>query len=85
MSDYLDKEDSSDEEETVVCTLSDDQIAEVRAQCASIKVDANACFSAQDYDGAIVKYGVSYVYKRSSFSVVLNSRRFVWDVRCRKY
>jgi hypothetical protein len=59
MSDYLEKADSSDEEEAApVCTLSETEIAEVRENCAALKAEGNACFSAKDYDGALAKYTV---------------------------
>jgi len=57
MSDYLSRADSSDEE-APVCTLNEVEIAEITANCATLKAEGNACFSAKDYDGALAKYTV---------------------------
>ena len=42
-----------------VCTLSEEEIAEIREQCGAIKAEANTCFASQDYEAAVEKYSVS--------------------------
>lgn len=42
-----------------VCTLSEEEIAEIREQCGAIKAEANAFFSSKDYEEAVEKYTVS--------------------------
>jgi tetratricopeptide (TPR) repeat protein len=56
MSDYLDTEDSDEETPKIECTLSEEEIAEIREQCSAIKGEANTFFAAQDYEAAVEKY-----------------------------
>ena len=57
MATYLDEPDSDSDNE-VVCTLSEEEIEAINAQCAELKAEGNACFSAQDLEGAVQKYTV---------------------------
>jgi hypothetical protein len=60
MSSYLDDPDTDSDTDVIVCNLSEEEIAAVKAQCAELKAEGNACFTANDFDGALVKYTVSY-------------------------
>lgn len=59
MSSYLDDPDTDSENE-VVCTLSEDEKSAIRSQCAELKAEGNACFTSNDFDGALLKYTVCY-------------------------
>ena len=58
MASYLDDPDTDSDNE-VECTLSEEEIAAIKTQCADLKAEGNACFTSQDFDGALEKYTVS--------------------------
>ena len=58
MSEYLSKNDSSDEENVDICELNDEEVASVKNTCAALKAEGNAFFASQNYEDALAKYTV---------------------------
>jgi hypothetical protein len=57
-SSYLEEADTDSDSE-VVCTLTEDEIFEIKSQCSEIKLQGNQYFSEKNYEMAIERYSVS--------------------------
>jgi hypothetical protein len=55
---YLEDPDTDSDAE-LVCSLSEEEIFEIRGQCDQIKIEGNEFFKTQNYEGAIERYSVS--------------------------
>ena len=75
MSSYLDGPDTDSDNE-VTCTLNEEEIAAVRAQCAEFKDQGNECFQASNLEGALEKYTVYPIINTLACNIIY--RLFVY-------